>query len=594
MSPIRLLIFDILFPDIHGRWREVEINWFLTHPAFETDVLIYPHATSWIPNQDIVQSFKTYYDAYPHLNNYHILIFNPKFNCLNQFNRTIDGTKYNGCQFGDYLLTRRPILNLSQYDIGYAIFLHTWLQNYQLINRRLWPMITKIYPGGGIYHHNQQQIKTYLTVMNKNNEAIIVTQPLLFELTMRQIAKVHKIYGLPLLDAGTQIRRKTMTQVQSLDICFYAIGAHPKKGFHNYVKLINHLGQNYPDAQIRFHIVGYTLPADFKLPSNAIYHKVMAPRQLDNFLYEVIDIVVTPVIKFNDPDGFPLNAEAMLQGCIPIQTDPYQSNSHYQFSDLEGLFLNEFNLDTMTAFILRLYHNRSLRQAMSHRIIDKVVSLFSPSAQLEPIVRIMQHEIFEYQLPRLLRSIPTDEIGGCLLTDALQFGHLILNHKLKSLAEIGVWRGRSLAALTLASRLNDGQVYAIDPYTADNLRQFDSTDRVKSIIESSLAKMNLDQVYQETQSLFSKSEHVHVLRLTSSQALHQMPVLDLLHIDGNHDTDCVEADMQNYLPKVRAAGFIILNASDWPSVRLAISHLMKSAKLVEDHARWQLWQKNLL
>jgi predicted O-methyltransferase YrrM len=45
-------------------------------------------------------------------------------------------------------------------------------------------------------------------------------------------------------------------------------------------------------------------------------------------------------------------------------------------------------------------------------------------------------------------------------------------------------------------------------------------------------------------------------------------VFDLVHIDGNHDTEVVTKDVELYLPRLNRKGFIILDDISWDSVKL--------------------------
>ena len=343
-SKIRLLIMDLLFPDLHGRWRTVELNYFLTHPDFDTDIFINPYQDAWIRNNtgdNVIQTFQKYYQAYPYLNEYNILIFNPQYNSLNAFNKKIDGTKFNQKHAGDFLLTRRLDINWTDYDIGYSIFIAVRNENQWLINRRLWPAICKIYPGGG-YSYDERSIAPILQQMNNNNEVAIVTQDFIGRTVSKYVKNIFTVYGAPLLSSDDELPSEK-SQHPELNLCFTSLGFHPKKGLDNYIALAKYFDTNHPDWNIKFHIVGVSSNGD--CPPTIIFHGVLDSEELDRFYYDTIDILVSPVKIFNDPDGFPLGGEAMLKGCIPLQCDPHNANKNFGFDDTNSLTLTEFNLD---------------------------------------------------------------------------------------------------------------------------------------------------------------------------------------------------------------------------------------------------------
>jgi predicted O-methyltransferase YrrM len=87
-----------------------------------------------------------------------------------------------------------------------------------------------------------------------------------------------------------------------------------------------------------------------------------------------------------------------------------------------------------------------------------------------------------------------------------------------------------------------------------------------------------------------------VLRETSAEAARNFDskgvFFDLIHIDGNHDTESVMGDVTLYLPRLKTRGFVVLDDISWSSVRPAYQVLATRLKLVyrstrlpdDDHA----------
>ncbi|WP_228895978.1 class I SAM-dependent methyltransferase [Pseudoduganella aquatica] len=83
------------------------------------------------------------------------------------------------------------------------------------------------------------------------------------------------------------------------------------------------------------------------------------------------------------------------------------------------------------------------------------------------------------------------------------------------------------------------------------------------------------------------------LRQLIDTALQHLPAdgIGVLHIDGNHDIEFVAKDLQYYLPKIKSNGPIIMDDTDWDSVRSCLPLLAAQCKLESEHGTWQVWRK---
>ena len=305
--------------------------------------------------------------------------------------------------------------------------------------RRLWPAICKIYPGGG-YSYDERSIAPILQQMNNNNEVAIVTQDFIGRTVSKYVKNIFTVYGAPLLSSDDELPSEK-SQHPELNLCFTSLGFHPKKGLDNYIALAKYFDTNHPDWNIKFHIVGVSSNGD--CPPTIIFHGVLDSEELDRFYYDTIDIFVSPVKIFNDPDGFPLGGEAMLKGCIPLQCDPHNANKNYGFNDTNSLTMTEFDLNRAVTFVEMLYTQPDKRKHMSDAIIKKAHEIFSPRNQLDPIVNIIKREIVSHKILKMLERIPVDFIGGCPIDKALIMGKAVIDNQFIKCVEIGIWRGRS-------------------------------------------------------------------------------------------------------------------------------------------------------
>ena len=399
-AKIRLLIIDALFPVIHGQWRTTEINYFLNHPQFSTDILISPcFDITQTLNQTLTESFMHYKRLYNYLDDYNICIFNPKFNCLNQFNKSIDGKFYNSKYPGDFLFTSSPVVDFSTYQVVYVIFLGTYQSNLGWINSGNWSVVCKIYPGGG-YVSDLQAINKSIANIRSQNHLVITTQQFITNNLLQHVPRIETILGVPLLEPTFQSPVKHF-QAHKLDICMSCLGYYPKKGIDDYLKIIEHFEQQYPDLAIRFHLVGCTkqlltsrgLITSSEL-TNLTFHGVMCPQALNTLYIQTIDVIVSlsKICPGADADGFPIGGEAMARGCIPILTDPYQSNVYFNYTEQHGLVIPSFDLERIDSFILKLYHSVELRNELSNNTQVKSYDIFCSQRQLDPIAEFLAIE----------------------------------------------------------------------------------------------------------------------------------------------------------------------------------------------------------
>jgi predicted O-methyltransferase YrrM len=181
-------------------------------------------------------------------------------------------------------------------------------------------------------------------------------------------------------------------------------------------------------------------------------------------------------------------------------------------------------------------------------------------------------------IAELVRAVPLDFGGGSSLTKALVFADLIAAFGLRDAVEIGVYRGRSL--LPIAAVLRDtggGRVIGIDPWAADAALQRDDHE-VGAVVNEWARAHPWEETYQEVLQridAFGLAAHCEILRTTSAEAAATIPdaSVGLVHVDGNHDRDAVQRDVEQYLPKLQPGGFLALDDASWSSVRPILEEL---------------------
>lgn len=578
---MKILVMDYLFPCLLGSWRTTELNWLLSQPDFEVDILVNNFAYVRDRKLNPETEVQKYFDRYAHLDGYHFLIFDPKLNGLQRFNSTLDGTVFNGQYSADFLLTRRTTINWSDYDLGYCLFLECRLRHRSLIEGQTWPMVTKIYPGGG-FEYDDKKVMNRLMLMGADQ--VITTQPAITRLTRQCGFPTLEILGAPTLPPNFTPQPKIFSSTSELHVAFMSCDNGPKKGFDNYGRLVEALTDH---PRIIFHVIGDLPPID-----RVRHHGMMTPEAMTDLFTSTIDVIVTPLNRHTDPDGFPMNSEAMICGCVPLQCDPQQLNDYYHLTADEGFFVPAFSVEYFKARLLELDADRNRLASMSQKIMGRIFDLLKVERQLEPIGQLFRSGLKRRPLTLNvdLRSLIRDIGGGSSEEKCHYLANFILRHQLKIGVEIGVYRGRCFVACAEAMDQLGGHMTGIEPYQVSEMYQTDCSPAIRQALATFLP--TLDLITME-QTLRARMTCGSLIRKTSLDAVNDVPlVLDFLNIDGNHDTASIILDLLLYVPKVRAGGWILLEVLDWETTRVAQTVLSKIATLKVNYYYWGLWQKN--
>ena len=177
--------------------------------------------------------------------------------------------------------------------------------------------------------------------------------------------------------------------------------------------------------------------------------------------------------------------------------------------------------------------------------------------------------------------------GGCSLHKASLMAWLINQFKLKTTLDIGVYRGRSLFPQAVAHKHGSGGVvYGVDPWSKLEATENDNVE-LKEEIDAFVKATDFNQIFNIVDGLnreWGLTRHCVLVRKTSAQASpwfdEQKIRFDLMHIDGNHDTQRVMEDLSLYLPKLNPGGVVVLDDVSWASVRPAYDLLQGKFKLL--------------
>ena len=180
------------------------------------------------------------------------------------------------------------------------------------------------------------------------------------------------------------------------------------------------------------------------------------------------------------------------------------------------------------------------------------------------------------RIAAVLDQIPGDFGGACSVSKANLIAWLIRRYGLHTTLDIGVYRGRSLFPQALAhQQYTDGLVYGVDPWSSVEAKENDNL-ALKDAIHAFVDQLDFERIYQDVTShkeRLNLEAHCIILRQTSARAIEYFDkngvYFDLIHVDGNHDTEKVMKDISLYLPRLNREGFLIMDDISWESVHAA-------------------------
>jgi hypothetical protein len=170
---------------------------------------------------------------------------------------------------------------------------------------------------------------------------------------------------------------------------------------------------------------------------------------------------------------------------------------------------------------------------------------------------------------------------------------LILEHKPKVSVEIGVYGGRSLAAIGIACQhLGSGFVWGVDPWSVEAAIEGESEANVEW-----WSKLDIEAIYVRfIQNIIAMqlTKECRWIRARADEVvtLFQDNSINLFSLDGNHSelASCREVTM--WLPKIAPQGVIVMDDTDWASQAKAIQMIRAAGlRTIRDAGNWMAFQK---
>lgn len=187
-----------------------------------------------------------------------------------------------------------------------------------------------------------------------------------------------------------------------------------------------------------------------------------------------------------------------------------------------------------------------------------------------------------HELEPIINQIPPDFGGGSSIAKTTLMAYIAIKNNLKNYVEIGVYKGRSFFPMARAMQIIGGQAFGIDPFNKEDAFESDIADNLKPSLEYFLETSDFEQIYKDVLNLQETLHMINcteIIRKTSKDAAEYFKAkpskIDMLHIDGNHDTIHVLEDIQLYLPLMSDNGYIVVDDINWDSVKPAFNALLR-------------------
>lgn len=170
--------------------------------------------------------------------------------------------------------------------------------------------------------------------------------------------------------------------------------------------------------------------------------------------------------------------------------------------------------------------------------------------------------------------------GWCSLDKMTTMFDLIVEIKPQKIVEIGVFCGKSLIVQALALKNNQkGIIIGIDSWNNN-----DCIKEMKTEIDIQWWKnIDLQKCYLDCLNNINKfdvKDYVKIHKDTSENVVSLIQnEIDILHIDGNHETENACKDVMNYVPKIKTGGYLFFDDAGWKRTQKAINTIEREFKM---------------
>lgn len=189
--------------------------------------------------------------------------------------------------------------------------------------------------------------------------------------------------------------------------------------------------------------------------------------------------------------------------------------------------------------------------------------------------------------------------GWCTAEKAQWLARWIVEHGSVSCVDLGVFGGRSLVAMGMAQQYLrtqkpgwPGRVVGIDSYSnSDCVNGVEGEENKEwwATVDLKMIRKGAEDAIMN----FGLGSICPLMIMTGVEAVPSFgdESLDLVHIDGSHGEEESVRDVKLWWPKIRAGGVMVMDDTDWPSVRAARRLAQTLGKRVHQHPQWEAFQK---
>lgn len=184
--------------------------------------------------------------------------------------------------------------------------------------------------------------------------------------------------------------------------------------------------------------------------------------------------------------------------------------------------------------------------------------------------------------------------GWCPEDKMQRLYKLVMESKPEIVVELGVWAGRSLFPMALALKeIGKGKAYGFDAFSnkvategTNNPADDEWWQKVDMAYIMECLEKSITFLFLRDWIIWAKSKTD-----TASKVFRDNSV-DIIHQDSAHNVETITAELNLWVPKLKAGGYWIADDCDWDKAKEGYAKLPEHGLiLIEDYQKWQIWKK---
>lgn len=182
--------------------------------------------------------------------------------------------------------------------------------------------------------------------------------------------------------------------------------------------------------------------------------------------------------------------------------------------------------------------------------------------------------------------------GWCTIDKAMRLYELVKDSKPDLVVELGVFGGRSLIPMAVASKQNGkGVVLGVDSWSKQASLE-GSNDKAN---DEWWSNVDYKEVYHSCVRELERRglDNCGLVRMKSLQVGHafQNESIDILHQDSNHSELITTSEVEMYMPKLKRGGYWISDDTDWSTVKKSVEMILSHCDEVLDGGTFKIFKK---